>query len=354
MDTQLYTDIIRTICERAHVEPTTTIMRNITLYCKKLNLNKIYRDHPDRETFINTITESYFDSLKPLPKFDTQEYLHTTKHSIDKDVSTSWLQSNMPTVASKTMSIYFDTALRGIANDGTTITNFEFAMVPRTSNVYDNNGIIQTHVLPTHITYFKISSMTIPYSTTMRATNFAKEITLSFNALQTNGLISNNQTIHFVFKYTIISDSLVELTPVNPYCKFSPPLRQLDNVSLHMSDPTIPITFAMDRMIASSLNYLSTDGRITFSQAHNLTTGDVVIVQGLTTTNVGENVNVLSQIHNPRGLVITVINPLIIAIGIDFTTITNPDTSSKPTVVFYSKTFRFSMEVGHQDIDELN
>jgi Iap family predicted aminopeptidase len=110
----------------------------------------------------------------------------------------------------------------------------------------------------------------------------------------------------------------------------------------------------MDRMTALSLNYLSTDGRITFSAPHNLSNGDIIIVQSLTTLDDSANSQVLIQVNNPRGLVVTVINPTVISIGVDFTTIVSPDPSAKPAVLFYSKTFRFPMEIGYQDIAELN
>ncbi len=356
MDNNTYAEIIQHVCGQVGVEPTNTIIRNITTYCKKLDIRRLRNLHPEKTDFVITVAESYINSLKKpeVKQVDTQGYHHTTEYKPVKEVSPAWLQTNMPITASKTMGLYFDTVMRGTYNDNTTITNFEFSLVSRSQISNGSNGFIQTHVLPSQITYFKISPFTIPYTNTMRAMNFAKEITLTFNTLASNGIISNNQTFHFIFKYTIIDNALVELTPVNQYYKFSPPLRHLDNLSLHMSDPVVPITFAMDRMPVSSLNYISADGRITFAQAHNLTTGDVIIVQGLTTLDDSANANVLAQINNPRGIVITVINPTIVSTGIDFTTIITPDTNSKPIVLFYSKTFRFSMEIGYQDIDELN
>jgi hypothetical protein len=194
----------------------------------------------------------------------------------------------------------------------------------------------------------------LPYTAALRASNFTNEITLSFNAIRSNGILAHDNTYHFVFTYTVRNDSLVELTPINEYCKFSPPLRFVDDLSLRFSDPIVPIEFNVDRMYASSINYLSSDGRITFASAHNLTTGDVVIVRSLTTLDDAKNTNILSRIHSARGMPITVINSTTISIGIDFSLIDQPDTNSKPLVVFYSNTFRFPLEIGYQDITEMN
>jgi len=356
MDAQTYATIIQSVCSRIGVEtPTNTITRNVISHCKKLNIRQLRNAHPDKNEFLLAIVKSYMDSLKPAHEFNFEEYLQNNKPIVDKNVSTTWLQSNMPIDASKSMSIFFDTRLRSVNNDNNaSITNFGFSIVPRTMQAILGDGNIQVRVLPSQITYFKVGKFSIPYTMAMRAANFMKEITMTFTALTSNGILSNEQTYHFVFKYTEPNDSFVELTPINEFCKFCPPVRHLDDISLRISDPLIPIAFQTDRMTAASLNYLSADGRITLSNAHGLSTGDVVIIQSLSTSDNSVNAVVLSQINNPRGLPVTVINPTIISIGIDFTTIISPDPSSKPLIIFYSKTFRFPLEIGYQDIAELD
>lgn len=355
MDAQMYATVVQSICNRVGItEPNDTIIRNVTAHCRRLNIRKLKSLHNNQNDFLLAIVNSYMESIKAIPEFDGNEYLKNSKKSIDNMVSTTWLQSNIPIEVSKTMSIYFNTMHRNAYNDGTSITNFGFTLIPRSIHASGVDGNIQSRVLPSQITYFKIGSFTLPYTNDMSVNNFTKEITLTFTALTSNGILSNEQTYHFIFSYTVINNSLIQVTPINKYCKFCPPLRHLDDLTLHFSDPLIPIAFDIDRMVALSLNYTSVDGRITFASAHGLTTGDIVIIQSFHTLDDTSNTAIINQIQNPRGFVITVINPTTIAIGIDFTTIISPDVSYLPMVLFYSKTFRFPLEIGYQDISELN
>ncbi len=354
MDKQSLAIVVQSICRRMGLDkPTNTIIRNVQQFCNKKILQDIRKEHPDNNEFLLAIVKAYMESIKPQEDFDYETYSKMQIPAVNETISRTWLQANAPTDVCKSESIYIDTQFRRVYNSGLPITNFEFNLVPRGMQSIIGDGNIQTRVMPSQVTYFKLGNITIPYTSTMRTANYMKEITMAFNALSSNGILVNSQTFHFTFTYTVVSDSLVTLTPINKYCKFSPPLRLLDSISFRLSDPLIPISFTTDRMIAASLNYLSADGRITFDTAHNLTTGDVVIVQGLVTGDNTTDAQVLAQIMNPRGLAITVINPTVIAIGIDFTTITTPDPLSLPMVIFFSKTFRFQMEIGYQDMTEL-
>lgn len=71
----------------------------------------------------------------------------------------------------------------------------------------------------------------------------------------------------------------------------STPINHLDDLSLRFNDPLFPVMFLPDRMQPSSLNYLSSDGRIVFDAPHELDTGDIIIIKGLTTGNDGGKLN---------------------------------------------------------------
>ncbi len=356
MDKQDFAAIVQSICARTGVEkPNNTIIRNVIQFCNSRRLKQLKKEYPNKNEFLLAIVEAYISTLRPEPDFDYNEYvIQHNKHSEKIEISSKWLQENLPMDVTKSMSIYIDTRLRRVYTNGLPITNFEFTLIPRGMQSILGDGNIQARVMPSQVTYFKLGSLVIPYPLTMRSANYMKEITLTFTALTSNGILANEQTYHFIFTYTVINDALVQLIPVNKYCKFCPPLRLIDDISLRFSDPLVPIAFNADRMVAISLNYLSVDGRITLPSAHNLATGDVVIIQSLTTGDDAANATILAQIQNPRGLAITVINPTIIAIGIDFTAIVSPDITSLPLVIFYSKTFRFPVEIGYQDVTELD
>lgn len=361
MDTQTYATIIKSICARlGNVEPDNTIIRNITQYCKKLDINHLRKLNPNENDMLLAIVEAYINHIRGSEEFDYSEHLHNQASGKSKQIEqqsetglTNWLTKRMPVLTSKAMCLYVDSRLRRSNGTESGPTDFEFTLVPRTTKTALGDGNIQARVMPSQITFFKIGKILLPYKLNMRSANFTNEITLSFTALRSNGIIGNEDTYHFVFTYTPKSDYLVELIPVNEFCKFSPPLRYIDNISFRMSDPIVPVQFAKDRLYASSFNYQSSDGRITFAVAHGLDNGDVVIVNEFTTNDNAADSNIISQVNSPRGLVISVINQNIISIGINFSAIVSPDISCKPLVIFYSKTFRFHLEIGYQDVTEI-
>jgi len=260
----------------------------------------------------------------------------------------------------RSMHIDIDSINRDVSKDrGLSITDFGFILSTRNDRAPLGVGIIPSKLIPADITYMKIGRIILPYSTALANLNYNQELTLTFTGLRSNGsVIANlltNETIHFSFTFTqcTFNANLVELIPVNKYCKFDPPLTYLDNLSMRWNDPRYPVSFDVDRMQAQLFDYTTTDGRITFAMPHKLNTNDVIIIYGLSTLNDSINTNILNIINNPRGIKITKINDTTISIGIDFTTIISPDNTSLPIILFVSKCFRIALEIGYQETDEL-
>jgi hypothetical protein len=260
----------------------------------------------------------------------------------------------------RSMHIDIDSINRDISRDkDTSIIDFGFMLSSRNDRAPLGTGIIPSTLIPAYISYMKIGRIILPYSTVLSSLNYNQELTLTFTGLRSNGsIIANlftNETIHFSFTFTqcAFNANLVELIPVNKYCKFDPPLTYLDNLSMRWNDPRYPVSFDADRLRPQSINYASNDGRITFPIPHNLETNDIVIVYGLSTLNDSINVNILNTINSVRGIKITKISDTIISLGIDFTTINNPNTNSLPIIIFVSKCFRIPLEIGYRETDEL-
>lgn len=366
MDLQDYAVVIKLVCYELKINKADdTIIRNITQFCKKLNYTELSKKYDSVDDLHDFIAKSYVQSIAPKKEFDYNAYLHQDKsrkrmegsgvkdQSID--VLTSWLSERMPTLSSKAMNIYIDTRFRNTSNQSPTkaIADFDFNLVPRLTTSTIGDGRIQARVMPSQVTYFKINKIVLPYPEDQRLRNFSSEMSLTFTGLRSNGIITSDDTYHFTFTYTPVNQQLVELIPVNKYCKFNPPLRVVDNISVRFNDPILPVDFAIDRLYPASFNYLSSDGRIVFNTSHGLNDGDVIIIMGLKTNNDAANANVLNAINNPKGIVVTRINATIIATGIDFTSIKSQDTSSLPLILFYSKTFRIPLEIGYQDVSEI-
>lgn len=369
MDAQEYAKIIKLICLKLEISsPDTTLIRNVTHYCKSLDQSRLKRMYFDEEDRHEAISDLYIQSVtEQTADFDYNQYLHDSHQHAKKQKQdeegqlvgplTNWIGKRMPVIASKSMSICIDSRLRNASNStSVSITDFGFTLVPRMTRASFGDGRIQSRIAPSHITYFKVGKVILPYSEVLRSRNFANEITLTFTALRSNGIVSREDTYHFAFTYSIIDSStnLVQLTPLNEYCKFEPPLRTLDDLSLRFNDPIFPISFHTDRLIPTNINYMSSDGRITFDIPHFLNNGDVIIVMGLKTNADAANASLLNTINDPRGIRITKIDDNTIATSIDFTKIVSQDITSLPTILFFSRTFRMPLEIGYQDVVALD
>lgn len=356
MNAQEYAAVIKIVSGKLNIQsPDNTLIRNVSSYIKRLDLNRLKSIYPQKDELFANIAQSYIQSITVQEQFDFSKHLQKKKDASEDlqiiNPLTTWANNNIPVVSSKSMSVYIDSRLRNVSESSS--TDFSFTLVPRHTRSDIGEGQIQVRVMPSQVTYFKVGSIILPYASDMRARNFTKEITLTFTALRSNGIIGQNDTYHFNFTYSAINNKLVELTPVNNYCKFSPPLRLVDDLTLRFNDPIYPISFLVDRMQPSQFNYQSSDGRIVFQNNHNLEDGDVIIIAGLKTNNDSANSRLLELINNPRGVLVTKINNNTIATGIDFSQIILPNIESLPTILFYSNMFRFPIEIGYQDISVL-
>lgn len=360
MNAKEYAEVVRIVGKELGIDrPDNTLIRNVSSYVKRLDYEKLLQTYPAADERFEGIAKGYMRSVTRVEQqFDYQAHLQTESNKtkvVDLAILnpiTSWANDNIPIVSSKSMSVFLDSRMRNLSES--TPSDFSFMLVPRQTRVDIGDGRVQVRTMPSQVTFFKLGKIILPYAANMRSCNFTKELTMTFTALRSNGIIGNTDTYHFNFTYVPINDKLVELTPVNKYCKFNPPLRMVDNISIRFNDPMHPVQFAHDRMLPVSFNYQSADGRIAFGTNHGLTDGDVVIVSGLATNNNAANASLLSQINNPRGVVVTRINDTTIATGIDFTQFVSPDIASLPTILVYSRMFRFPLEIGHQDISILD
>lgn len=191
----------------------------------------------------------------------------------------------------------------------------------------------------------------------MRARNTTREITLTFTGMRGNGSMGRLDTYHFAFVYdaNTSTNQTVSLVPVNPYCKFDPPLHSLENLSLRFNDPELPIEFNSERIPVVSMNYQSTDGRILVDSSHSIEAGDVIIVENFSTNDDTVNAGVIAKLSDPRGIyvgnVATSGSNTIIITNIDFTQIIAANPDVQPTLFVYSRAFRFPLEIGYQKIE---
>lgn len=363
MDAEEYAIVIKGICSKLQITPDDTLMLNVTQFCRKRDLNLLRAKHANETDFYQRLIDMYLKYLSKDDLIAEQKMLDdkaAALHRKPKKKDRSSIMGPLAQWVDRSMHIDIDSINRDISSDyGPYVTDFRLVLSTRNDRAPLGTGIVPARLIPANITYMKVGRIILPYSQALASLNSNQELTLSFTGLRSNGSIvanlNTNETIHFSFSYIecAFDNNLVELTPINKYCKFDPPLTYLDNISVRWNDPRYPVQFNTDRLTPVSLNYSSTDGRITFGVNHYLNTNDIVVIYGLTTLADSSNTNILTAINNPRGIKVTKISDTVISTGIDFTTIISPDSSSLPIILFISKCFRIPLEIGYQDTDEL-
>lgn len=364
MNPSEYATVIKGIATKINIVPNETLMINVSNFIRNKDIPTIRSRFSNPEDFYQNLIDLYVRYLSKEDIIADQKKIDDRAAALhkkpDKNKKHSSVIGPLSQWIDRSMHIDIDSINRDVSRDrGSSIIDFGFILSTRNDRAPLGVGIIPSKLIPAEITYMKIGRIILPYSTTLAALNYNQELTLTFTGLRSNGsVIANlltNETIHFSFTFTqcTFNSDLVELIPVNKYCKFDPPLTYLDNLSIRWNDPRYPVPFDIDRMKPLSIDYTSTDGQITFPSAHNLNTNDIIIIYGLSTLNDSINTNILNIINNPRGIKITKINNIIISTGIDFTNISSPDISSLPIILFVSKCFRIPLEIGYQDTDEL-
>jgi hypothetical protein len=361
MDTIDRAEILNIIATIANLDINNkSFITNVNSYLNKLDHKKINETYPDKTQRFELIATNYLNKIKTdKPKVAQYDpYAHDKRLGMKESSklaempTAGWLNENMSKIIGKTINVYINTIYRNIeVNQYTTIKDFAFTMIPaisRTKRI--SNGIIPIREELKNITYFKLGSFVLPYTSAQRSRNYLNELNITFTSIRANGAMDNEETYHFCLTYIDhpSNNELVIVKPANDYCRFNPPLTYLDDISFRISDPIYPIIFHADRLLPSSFSYLSSDGRISFSQPHNLDNGDIIIIKGLETNDDQLNQTILDQINDIRGIEINVISPSQIATGIDFSLLTNIKVSSLPEIQVYSRTFRFPIEIGYQ------
>lgn len=363
MDPEEYASIIKGICLKLKINPDDTLMVNVTQFCRKRDLQSIRAKYKNPNDLHQYLIDLYLRYLSKEDLIAEQKMLDDKASALHKKptkVVTNSIMGPLSQWVDRSMHIDIDSINRDISNDyGNSVIDFRFTLSTRNDRAPLGTGRVPARLIPANITYMKIGRIILPYNQTLASLNNNQELTLTFTGIRNNGAITanltTNETIHFSFTYTecAFDNNLVELIPINKYCKFDPPLTYLDDVSIRWNDPRYPIQFNPDRLRALSFNYATSDGRISFGVNHNLENDDIIIINGLTTLNDNVNTTILNTINNPRGIKISKISTTIISTGIDFTTIVSPDTNALPVILFVSKCFRVPLEIGYKDTDEL-
>lgn len=340
---------------------------NFIEFLKKFNYNKLYKEFFDKTKNDVNISNAndhliklyMIDIGKLKSSFDMHEFLKkelndkamikgTTDYNfgnnsnkstkeVNRDVSVSSYippPNTLPGLTSKAEQIEFtkilnyqslwrdsniliDSRYQNIAN--TDRSKIVFTIVNNTKVKTPGSGVITSISNMRDIVEIEIYPFSIPYMSA--ADNYYQKITLSILELSAISIDAyEDSQFHFIFQGKI-NGNLIDLTPINKTFRFFKPITRINEFSLRFGSPLSPIQFDKDRLYTISINYASNPGILTFSEAHNLVTGDLVYIEKFDTLTPAQDLNIIEEINNSQGHICTRINNTSISINVDLTQI---------------------------------
>lgn len=185
----------------------------------------------------------------------------------------------------------------------------------------------------------------IPYPSDGSADNGFRQITLSFEELNSQSFIArNNRRFHIIFEVSIDGE-YINLQPYNSNngeFKFDKPIVTLNKLTVSFGNPINLINFDPDRLFCTFTYGVVTV--VNFTEDHNLSTGDTVSFTDFNTLNPTADAQVIAEMNNPIGLLITKLTNTTFSVDVDTSTIT-PIPGLSIICIFDSKTFQIPVQL---------
>ena len=367
---------------------------NIIQFIKQLDFRKLYKNYGNDINNANiNIISMYKAYMNQSKDFDLQEYQKkslvadtsvpydqgflsntpitsnstdnndtpsntNTSSNITSNIDISSLLSNFPKLSSESDQVNFTKIFnyQSLLRDSNilidsryqNLANFDrsripFTIVNNTKTKIPGSGIITSIGLIQDILEIEIFPFSIPYISA--ADNYYKKITMSILELSSISIDAyEDSQFHFMFKAEK-NKNLIDLTPINSIFRFYKPIAKLTDFTLRFGSPLNPIIFDKDRLYTSFIDYTTNPGVLTFSEDHNLLSGDIIYITNFTSNDPAKDFNIINEINDKDGHLCTRNNNLSISINVDFTLITSPNTSLSIEVYFGSKRILMPMRI---------
>jgi hypothetical protein len=172
-----------------------------------------------------------------------------------------------------------------------------------------------------NITSMKFNEFFIPYIAD--ADNTYKKISLLIEELGMSSVMCHeNRHYHMMFDTDVVTNR-IKLTPENcGIYNFSEPIDQFKRVTISFGNPLVQLSFLPDfYSIVVSINGPSST-YLTFRVKHFVSDGEVVIITGFTTANPSIDFTSISNVNNPEGNVVSVVDDFTLEIAVDTSTTT--------------------------------
>lgn len=201
-----------------------------------------------------------------------------------------------PKDAAKKAYLTFDSFMRDISNDGTKL----FKWTLSTSNTVTQGTVNNTNSIRNMVA-MRVYPFKIPYATSADNNN---QISMGVEEFRSQGSLMYNQNFwHFMFTAVRDGQSIKLETAYNNdgLFEFATPIAAVDTFTMSFRNPVNLITFSTDRSNGQVLSY-GTEMVIRCSRAHNLATGDLVIISDFTTINPTYDQAIINTITDENGI----------------------------------------------------
>lgn len=251
-----------------------------------------------------------------------------------------------PNAAISTNYLLLDTRWRLLTNNGTTMF-----MWNHVNNAVRQQGSVNTAGIVRDIVQLRLYPIRLPYIAS--ADNAYKRITILIEEFAAQSFIAQeNRRFHFIMKSST-DGRWIDLDPQNyndGYFRFGKPITQIDTLSISFGTPLENMVFDADRLNCTFPYEIGSTYynpmRAVFTEAHNLSTGDLVYFEDFTSGNILVDNTIINSMNSSAGHLITVINTLTIEIDdINGTTVTTPTAGLTITCYFGSKRIFLPLEV---------
>jgi hypothetical protein len=247
------------------------------------NLDSKYKDKFKFDKFVKERLEqkNEFLNLNELDKLEIVKYLNY--ESLWRDTY-----------------IFIDSRYQNIYN--TDRSKILFSLTTNSKHRSDNGNLLIGDIVK-DIIQIELFPFTIPYNP--KFANFYNKITFTINEWTCNSFQAyENGAFHFILDIVKIDNNLIYLKPVDNIFRFSTPVNYIDNFSISFGAILDKITFDIDRLYITNIDYTSTNGMITFGSEHNLVTGDLIYISGFTTLNTAKDINIINEMNRISGHII--------------------------------------------------
>lgn len=214
-------------------------------------------------------------------------------------------------------NVLIDSRYQNIANQDR--SRIVFNIVSNTKVKSPGSGVITSLSNMRDIVEIEIYPFSIPYIPA--ADNYYQKITLSILELSAISIDAyEDSQFHFIFQ-SKVNGNLIDLIPINKTFRFFKPVTRINEFSLRFGSPLSPIIFDKDRLSTTFIDYNANPAILTFGEAHNLITGDLIYIEQFNTLTPATDLNIIEAVNNTQGHICTRINNTSISINIDLSQI---------------------------------